>query len=75
MGWDVWDAALVCVAGYVAVTALVKLMHHRRDAVIDDLSRRAEAERQRKKLRQRREEHQRVRAKFRKSRDERKQAP
>jgi len=35
--WDTWDVVLVLVAGYVAVTTLVRLMRHRRDVVMRQL--------------------------------------
>jgi len=39
---DGWDIALLVVAGYVAVTALVRLMLRRRDQVVEALRRQAE---------------------------------
>jgi hypothetical protein len=32
---DGWDVAIMIVAGYVAVTALVRLMLHRRDRLVE----------------------------------------
>ena len=34
---DRWDVVLLVVAGYVAVTALVRLMIRRRDRLLDEL--------------------------------------
>jgi len=39
-----WDLALLFVAGYVAVTALVRLMLRRRAQMYDDLRRQIEAQ-------------------------------
>jgi len=38
---DGWDIALLAVAGYVAVTALVRLMLRRRDQMVEQLRRQA----------------------------------
>ncbi len=38
---DGWDIALLAVAGYVAVTTLVRLMLRRRDQMVEQLQRRA----------------------------------
>ena len=34
---DRWDVVLLVVAGYVAITALVRLMIRRRDQLLDEL--------------------------------------
>jgi hypothetical protein len=36
---DGWDIALLVAAGYVAVSALVRLMRHRRDQMLGELRR------------------------------------
>ena len=46
MQLDGWDVALLVVAGYVAVTALARLMLRRRDQVLADLHRQVAAEQQ-----------------------------
>jgi hypothetical protein len=56
-GLDAWDIALYMAAGYVAVIALVRLMLHERDRLVQrfrtemlaERQRQAAAERQRKK--------------------------
>ena len=52
---DRWDVVLLVVAGYVAITALVRLMIRRRDQLLDELrqhfkksKKRKEADRQEK---------------------------
>lgn len=42
---DRWDIFLVCVAGYVSVVSLVRLMAHRRDELVAKI--RAEIDKQR----------------------------
>jgi heme exporter protein D len=44
---DTWDIVLLVVAGYLAVMALVRLMLRRRDQLLDEYRRQAEAEQQR----------------------------
>jgi len=39
---DGWDVTLLVAAGYIAVTALVRLMLHRRAQVLKDLRRQVE---------------------------------
>jgi hypothetical protein len=51
-----WDVALLVVAGYVAVTALVRLMLRRRNQTIDEFRQQMEAERKRKEAQAREEE-------------------
>jgi len=36
---DRWDVVLLVVAGYVAITALIRLMIRRRDQLLDELRR------------------------------------
>jgi heme exporter protein D len=45
---DGWDLALLVMAGYVAVVALVRLMIRRRDQVLGEFRRKLRQERQRK---------------------------
>jgi uncharacterized membrane-anchored protein YhcB (DUF1043 family) len=45
-----WDVALLAVVGYVAVTALVRLMIRRRDQLRDEFRRRMNKEKQRKEV-------------------------
>ena len=47
---DVWDWALLAIGAYVAVNSLVMLMRKRRDEVLAELSKDAEAARERKRL-------------------------
>lgn len=44
---DGWDWALLAGAGYLALIALVRLMRHRRDAVLTELGHQAELEKHR----------------------------
>ena len=67
---DVWDVVIMVAAAYVAVSTLVGLMRRRRDAVLDDLSHQAEAERQRRLAEQRREQRQELRRKLREQQNE-----
>ncbi len=46
---DSWSLVLLGVAGYVAITALVRLMIRRRNQLADELLAEAERERRRKK--------------------------
>ncbi|MBP86746.1 MAG: hypothetical protein CMJ64_08525 [Planctomycetaceae bacterium] len=46
-GMDVWDAVLLAAGGHLAVITLVRLMHRRRDLIIEDLSREVELEKER----------------------------
>lgn len=62
-GMDASDVVLLAVGGYLAVITLVRLMHRRREAMIENLSReieiekeRLKAERKKEKQRQAREE-------------------
>ena len=48
-GLDGWDIAIIAVAAYISVTALVRLMHRRRDALVDDIGRQVETEVQRRR--------------------------
>lgn len=48
-GMDAWDAVLFAAGGYLAVITLVRLMHRRRDVIIEDLSREVELETERLK--------------------------
>ncbi len=51
-----WDVALLALAGYLAVTSLVRLMITRSDRLIEDLNRQAEIQQQEAKKRARKEE-------------------
>ena len=44
---DHWDVVLLAFAGYLAVTALVRLMIRRRDQLLDELGRQFKTERNR----------------------------
>ncbi|HUT92398.1 MAG TPA: hypothetical protein VMY37_23080 [Thermoguttaceae bacterium] len=44
-----WDIVLLVVAGYVAVTALVRLMTRRRDQLLDELRQHFKKSKRRKK--------------------------
>jgi hypothetical protein len=46
---DRWETALLVIAGYVAVTNLVRLMLHHRDQMLNAFRDRMKAARQRKK--------------------------
>jgi uncharacterized membrane protein len=43
------DTILLCIAAYIAVTALVRMMKRRRDQVVADVQRQVEAYRKRPK--------------------------
>jgi hypothetical protein len=45
---DRWDVLWVCVAGYVAVTTLVRLMARRRNELVDEIRGEIEASRRRR---------------------------
>jgi hypothetical protein len=49
MNMDVSDLVLLAIGGYLAVTALVRLMRNRRDALVQELTREAEEQQRRKK--------------------------
>ncbi len=49
MLFDGWDIAILLVAGYVAVMALVRLMIGRRNALMNELRREAVAEQKRQR--------------------------
>ncbi len=53
---DIWEWVVLGVAGYLALTALVKLMRRRRDAIVDELSWHAGMEIRRKSLEKLKEE-------------------
>ncbi len=62
LGMDGWDLAVIAVASYVALVALARLMLHRRDEIVNELTeqvkearRRRKSERQRARRRQRQE--------------------
>ena len=55
-GMDGWDVALLAVAAYVAVTVLVRMMLSRHKRLVDQLARRAEQERKRKRRAQQRQD-------------------
>ena len=46
---DGWSIALWVVAGYVAVIALLRLMHHKRDEVMAEFRNEVEKEKNRRK--------------------------
>ena len=52
---DVWDWVMLGLGGYVAVTSLVILMRRRRDEVLAELAKDAEAARERKRQEELRE--------------------
>ncbi len=52
---DGWDIALLVIAGYVAVVALIRLMTRRRDQMIDEFREEVEKEQNRKAAQRRRE--------------------
>ena len=64
-GLDSWDAVVIVVAGYVAMTCLVRLMRKRRDALVDNLAQQVEAERQRRETRKRSESRRKLRDRLR----------
>ena len=47
-----WDLVLLVVAGYLASTALVRMMIRRRDQMLDDLRRSMDKEKRRKEARE-----------------------
>jgi hypothetical protein len=51
-----WDVALLVAAGYVAVTALVRLMLRRRNEMVDQFRQRMKAEKKRKEAQAREDE-------------------
>lgn len=52
---DVWDWVMLGLGGYVAVTSLVIMMRRRRDEVLAELAKDAEAARERKRQEELRE--------------------
>lgn len=54
-----WDIALLAAAGYMAVTALVRMMIRQRDRLVAQLSKEAAKQQNLKKAQQRKEEAQR----------------
>ena len=50
---DGWDVALLVAAGYLAVTALVRLMIRRRDQLVAHFRRDVEKEKRRRRAQQR----------------------
>lgn len=58
IGMDASDAVLLAAGGYLAVITLVRLMHRRRDAIIENLSREVELEHERLKEERKKEERQ-----------------
>ena len=50
---DGWDVALLVAAGYLAVTALVRLMIRRRDQLVEHFRRDVKREKQRRRAQQR----------------------
>ncbi len=54
---DGWDVALLVAAGYLAVTALVRLMIRRRDQLVEHFRRDVEREKRRRRAQQRRAQH------------------
>jgi len=50
---DGWDVALLAAAGYVAATALVRLMIRRRDELLDEFHREMAKRKRRKKTERR----------------------
>jgi len=47
-----WDLVLLVVAGYLASTALVRMMIRRRDQMLDDLRQEMDKEKRRKEARE-----------------------
>ncbi len=66
-GMDGWDIAIMVVAAYIAVTALVRLMYLRRDSLLDELARQVQAEQERRRLEKRREDRKKWRSELRSS--------
>jgi heme exporter protein D len=59
---DGWDVALLVVAGYVALVALVRLMIRRRDQMLSEFRRKLKKEKQRKEAEERDRQHRRPQA-------------
>ena len=59
---DGWDIALLAAAGYLAVTALVRLMIHRRGELMEEFREQMGRQKRRKKARRRAEKAKRSRA-------------
>ena len=51
-GLDRWEILLLCVAGYIAITSLVRLMVTRRDQLVADVQQQIDARRERRKRKQ-----------------------
>ena len=51
-----WDIALLAAAGYMAVTALVRMMIRQRDRLVARLSKEAARQQEREKAKRRKEE-------------------
>ena len=61
MNMNFWELALLAGAAYVAITTLVHLMGRQRDTLIDELTREAEAEKQRLRAEERNEKRRKMR--------------
>lgn len=55
LGMDTWDIALLCVAAYVAIITLVRLMRRHRDVLLERLHSDLEQEHHRLKKERRRQ--------------------
>ena len=60
-GMDAWDLALLGVAGYVAITVLIRMMQRQRDAILDDLTEQVQQEREYIRLRKQKERRDKIR--------------
>jgi hypothetical protein len=65
LGLEGWELAIIAGSGYVAVMALVRLMRRRHAAIVQDLARQIDVERQRRQARQRRAEQRELRDRLR----------
>ena len=52
---DAWDTALLALASYVAIMALVRMMHRRRDAILQELTEQIDAQRERLRIQQKKD--------------------
>lgn len=64
MAMNFWEFVLLGAAAYVAIVTLVHMMRRRRDALINELSQEAEAEKQRLRAVERQENRRKMREKI-----------
>ena len=74
VGMDAWDMALLALASYVAIMALVRMMHRRKDAIVDELTEQIDAQRERLRVEQKKERRRKLRDQAKQLRDQEREA-